>query len=102
MRESGRLRGQHRSGFVYVRRMAEKIGGGLGHNNFHDGFAITGAGNTASFQIRVTTAADQWRIADAAGQLATGSAGGSSGEELTIPIHRYRAYGALFVPAMKR
>src|ERR1700675_2243749 len=33
----------------------------LAINNFHDGFAVTGAGNTAGFLIRVTTAPDQRR-----------------------------------------
>ena len=82
LRGSGRLRGQRRRGFISICRMTKKIGGGLGHHNFHDGFAITGAGNPASFPIGVTAAADQLRIADSARQLATSAAGGGSGEKL--------------------
>ncbi len=51
--------------------------------------------------IRVATAADQGRIADAARQLATRSAGGRGSKDLAISIYGYRTDGALLMPAMK-
>jgi hypothetical protein len=39
-------------------RPSEQIHGSLGHNNSHDGFTETSAGNASRFVIRVATAAD--------------------------------------------
>ena len=63
---------------------AKKIHSRLRHHDFHDGFAVAGAGNAAGFGIRVAAAANQRRIANAAGKFAAGSAGGGAGKEFTI------------------
>src|SRR5256885_8397565 len=65
----------------FARRIAKKIDGGFGHDDFHDGFTEAGARDAASGDVGVTTAADERRIADAAGKFATGAAGGSGGGE---------------------
>ena len=40
---------------IFRRRVPEKIDRGLGHHDFHDGFAVTGAGDTSRFAIRAQT-----------------------------------------------
>src|SRR5206468_12820524 len=55
-------------------RTAKKIDGGFGEDHFHDGFAVTGAGDAASFGVGIAAAADERRIADAAGKFAASSA----------------------------
>ena len=79
---------------------AEKIAGGFGEDDFHDGFAVAGGGNGAGFGVGVATTADERRIADAAGKLAAGAAGRSGGEEAAAVIECDGADGALFVAAM--
>src|ERR1700733_11468923 len=95
------LRGQNRRGCVSFAKVAKEIDGRFGHHNFHDGFTVTGAGNAARFLIRITTAANQWRIADTLGQLTTRSSGGCGSKDLAISIYRYSTYSALLMPAMK-
>ena len=79
---------------------AEKIHSRFRHHDFHDGFAVAGAGNPAGFGIGVTTAANQRRIADAAGKFATRSAGGGAGKEVALTIDGDRADRSLLVAAM--
>src|SRR5712664_2791265 len=79
---------------------AKKIHGRLGHHDFHDGFAVAGAGNAAGFGVGIAAAADERRIADAARQLATSSARGSGGEEVALAIDGDGADRSLLVPAM--
>ena len=79
---------------------AQKITGSFGENHFHDGFAITGRGDGAGFGIGVAAAADERRIADAAGKFAAGAAGGSGGEQPALVIERDGAHGSLFVATM--
>src|SRR5438309_666730 len=81
-------------------RTAKKIDGGLSEDDFHDGFAVAGAGNAAGFGVRVAAAADERRIADAAGKFAAGSTGGSGGEEAPVGIDGNGADGSLFVAAV--
>ncbi len=81
-------------------RTAKKIDGGFGQDHFHDGFAVAGAGNAAGFGVRVAAAADERRIADAAGKFATSAAGGSGGEEASVGIDGNGADGSLFVAAV--
>ncbi len=91
-------------GFVwrgeFTGRVAEKIDGGFGHDDFHDGFAEAGAGDAARGDVGVTTAADERRIADATWKFATGAAGGGCGKEATVFIESYGADGSLGVAAM--
>ena len=47
----------------------QKIRRHFRHHDFHDAFAVAGAGNAARFGIGVTTAADQRRIADASREV---------------------------------
>ena len=79
---------------------AQKVGGSFSHDNFHDGFAVAGGGNSAGFEIGVTAAADQRRIANAAGLFAASASGGRGGEETAVLIESDGADGALFVAAM--
>ncbi len=79
---------------------AKKIDGGFGQDDFHDGFAVAGAGDAARFGVRVAAAADERRIADAAGELAAGAAGGSGGEEVSLGVEGDGADGSLFVAAV--
>ena len=76
---------------------AEEIDGGFGEDHFHDGFAVAGAGDAAGFGVGVAAAANERGIADAAGKFATGAAGGSGGEEITIRVEGDGADGSLFV-----
>ena len=75
----------------------QKIGGRFGKNYFHDGFTVAGRGNAASFGVSITTAANERRIADAAGEFTAGAPGGSGGEEAAVYIHRDSTHSALFV-----
>ena len=79
---------------------AKKIDGGLGQDDFHDGFAVARARNAAGFRVRIAAAADQRRIADAAGKLAAGSPRGSAGEEAPVGVDGNGADGSLLVAAM--
>lgn len=79
---------------------AKEVGGGFGHDDFHDGFAIAGAGDAAGGGIGVAAAADERRIADAAGKFAASAAGGSAGEKRAAGIESDGADGALLVAAM--
>jgi hypothetical protein len=79
---------------------AQKINGGFGEHHFHDGFAVAGAGNAADFRVGIAAAADQRRIANAAGKLAASPAGGSGGEEASIGVNGDGADGSLLVAAM--
>src|SRR5947209_6341322 len=81
---------------------AQKVDRGFCHYNFHDGFAIAGAGNAAKLRIGVTAATDQRRIAHASGEFATNATGGSGGEELASLVNGYRANSSLVVAAMMR
>src|SRR5207249_5995632 len=78
-------------------RTAKKIDGGFGEDHFHDGFAVIGAGDAASFGVGVAAAADERRIADAAGKFATSAAGGSGGEEMAGRVDGDGPNGSLFV-----
>ena len=40
-------------------RIIEKVGGGFGHHNAHDGFTVTRSRSSAGFSIGITAAADQ-------------------------------------------
>src|SRR5882757_219747 len=80
--------------------VAQKIHRGFGHHDFHDGFAIPGARDRAGFRIRITTATNQWRIADAAGEFAACAASGSSREEAALLVEGYSSNGALIVSAV--
>jgi hypothetical protein len=51
-------------------------------------------------RIGVATAADERRIADAAGKFAAGATGGSGREKAALAIHGDGADGALLVAAM--
>src|SRR5579863_1079012 len=82
------------------RRTTEQIGGGLGHNDFHNGFAVAGAGDAARSSVGVATAADKRRVTDAAGMFAAGAAGGGGGEEAAGTIDGDSTDSALFVAAM--
>jgi len=72
----------------------------LGHHDFHDGFAVAGAGYAAGFGVGVAAAANERRIADAAGKLAARPAGGSGGKEAAFTIDGHGADGSLLMAAM--
>jgi len=75
----------------------QKVGGRFGKNYFHDGFAVAGGGDAAGFGVGIATAANERRIADAAGEFAAGTAGGSGGKEAAVYIQRDSPNGALLV-----
>ncbi len=91
---------RHRAIVLRHRGRTQKFNGGFGHDDFHDGFAVTGAGDAASGRIGVTAAADERGIADAAGKFAASAAGGGGGEEFSMAIEGDGADGALLVTAM--
>src|ERR1700737_2790313 len=64
----------------------EKIGGGLGQYDFHDGFAVAGCRDATGVGVGVTAATDEGRIANATGKFATGAAGGGGGEERAVSV----------------
>jgi len=92
----GGLRG---AGWCRVRR-PEKIGGGFGHDDAHDGFTVAGGRDTSRFDVCITTTTNQRRVADAAGEFAAGATGGSGGEEPAVFVERDGAYSSLLVAAM--
>lgn len=79
---------------------AKQVDGSLRHDDFHDGFAVAGAGYTPGGGIGIAAAADERRIADATGEFAAGASRGCGGKELAVRIERDGAYSALLVPAM--
>src|SRR5260370_16713460 len=80
--------------------MAKKIDGGFGQEDVHDGFAVARGGDTPCFGVRIAAAADERRIADAAGKFAAGAAGGSGGEKIAGSVEGHGADGSLLVAAM--
>src|SRR6266478_3774325 len=84
------------------RRLAKKIDGGFGHNDFHDSFAVAGAGDAASFGVGITAAADERRIADAAGKFATSPSRRCGGKEIARAVHGDGADGSLLVTTVIR
>src|SRR5215471_8951466 len=82
------------------RSRPKEIARGLGEDDAHDGFTIAGRRDRASFGVGVAAAADQRRIANAAGEFAAGAAGRRGGEKSTLVIESDGADGALFVPAV--
>src|SRR5271165_5951074 len=78
----------------------KEVRGSFRHHDFHDGFAEAGRGNAAGFAVGVASAADEGRIADAAGKFATRAAGGSGREKMAMPIESDSTDGALLVAAM--
>jgi len=82
------------------RGSAQEVHGRFGKDNFHDGFAVPGAGDAAGFSVGIATAADERRIADTAGKFAAGAAGGSAGEEAALAIESDGADGAVLVAAV--
>src|SRR3984885_3466051 len=98
------LRDGKRSAFFAMRRenslVMQKIGSHFGHHNFHDSFAVAGAGYAARFGVSVTTATDERGIADASGKFATWAASRSAGEEISFAVDGNRAHRALLVPHM--
>src|SRR5271168_2049184 len=96
---SGRLL-RNRATVFGPRSATQKLCRGFGHDNFHDGFAIAGAGDPASAGVGVAAAADQRRIAHAAGEFTASASRGRCGEEFSVGIERDRADRALFVAAM--
>ena len=79
---------------------AQKVGGSFSHDNLHDGFAVAGGGDSASFEIGVAATADQRRIANAARLFAASASGGRGGEETAMFIESDGTDGALFVATM--
>ena len=57
------LRERQRPGLLTMRKqdalVMQKIGGHFGHDNFHDAFAVAGAGNSAGFRVGIAAATDQ-------------------------------------------
>jgi len=76
------------------------IARGLGHDHFHDGFAVPGSGHGAGFPIGIATTTDERGIADPAGKLAAGATGGSCGEQAPLLVERDGADRTLFVAAV--
>ena len=81
-------------------RAAKQICGGFRHDDFHDGFTVAGAGDSAGFGVGVAAAADERGITDPAGKFAAGAPGGSRGEQISFGVDRDGADGSLFVAAV--
>jgi len=98
------LRERQRTGLLAMRKqdalVMQKISGHFGHYNFHDAFAMAGAGNAAGFRVGIAAASDQRRIADAAGKFAAGAARGRAREERAVFVESHSADGAGFVAEM--
>ncbi len=73
----------------------DAVGGPLAENQLHDGFAPSGERNGGGKIVGVAAAADERRIADAAGSLVEGAAGGSSGGKIAVDIESDRAHGVM-------
>jgi len=59
---------------------------------------VAGARNASGLGVGVTTATDEWGIADAPRIFATGAAGRSAGEKIPFAVNGDGAHGALLVP----
>jgi hypothetical protein len=75
----------------------KKIDGHLRHHNFHDAFAVAGAGNAAGFSVGITAAADERGIADTSWEFAASATRGSAGGEIPVAVYRYSADRTVFV-----
>jgi len=75
----------------------QKVGGRFGKNYFHDGLRRSRWRRRRRFRRRHSNAANERRIADAAGEFAAGTAGGSGGKEAAVYIQRDSPNGALLV-----
>ncbi len=75
----------------------KKIDGHFRHHNFHDAFAVAGAGDAAGFRVGITAAADERRIADASRKFTASAASGSARCEISVAIYCHGAYRAVFV-----
>ena len=78
--------------------VVEQVGRQLGHHDFHDAFAVSGAGNSAGFRIGVAATADQRGVAHAAGEFAAGASGRRRGKQTAVSIESHGTHGARFVP----
>src|SRR5580692_10963542 len=98
------LRERERASLLAMREqhplIVQKVSGHLGHHNLHDPFAVASAGNAAGFCVGIAAAADERRIADAAGKFAAGAAGGSSGEKMAVLVESDGPDSARFVAEM--
>src|SRR5271156_5552653 len=77
--------------------VVKKIDGHLRHHNFHDAFAVSGAGDAASFRVGITAAADERRIADASREFTASAASGGARGEISVAIDCHGAYRTVFV-----
>ncbi len=73
------------------------INGPLAENELHDGLAPAGEGGGGGLVIGVAAAADQGRIAHAAGRLGERSTGAGAGGEVAVAVDGQRADGVVRV-----
>src|SRR5215471_20633705 len=92
----GSLRGARGCGVC----RSQEIARGLGHDHFHDGFAVPGSGHGAGFPIGIATTTDERGIADPAGKLAAGATSRSCSEQAPLLVERDGADRTLFVAAV--
>ena len=84
------------------RGLAQKVNRRFCHHDFHDGFAVAGAGDASGFGIGVTATTDQRRITDAPGKFAARAAGRSSGKQVSVLIKGHGPHGALLMATVMR
>src|SRR5437879_1283829 len=81
----------HPAGLVRNRAAAQQVRRRFRHYNFHDGLAPSRARNSARLRVRVTSAANQRRIAHAPGQFAARSPRRSPRNQPPLAVHRNRS-----------
>src|ERR1700733_6767276 len=77
--------------------VVKKVDGHFRHHNFHDAFAVAGAGDPPRLEVSITAAADEGGVADASGELAAGAPCRGACGEISMAISRDSAYRAVFV-----
>src|SRR5713226_4697148 len=97
----GSLRQQGRSEQRPYSGAAEEVGGGLGHDDLHDGFAPARAGDPAGLHVSVAAAANQRRVAYAPRPLAASAAGRGACDQAALEIERHGTDGAKLVPEVE-
>src|SRR5271154_779026 len=74
--------------------VTQQVGRHFGHHDLHDAFAVSRTGNTAGLCVRITAAANQRGIANAARKFAARSAGGCRRYEMATAIECDSADGS--------
>src|ERR1035441_4106234 len=77
------------------RASGDAVGGPLAKDQLHDGFSPAGEGDSGGEIVGVAAAPDQRGVADTAGRLVEGAAGGGGGGQVAAEVEGYGAHGVM-------